>query len=114
LSRLQKIDFFLNGLTLKYVKAPTIVLDTANKMTNKTLITMVVIYVFELMLFRLVIVKWLVGTMAAMEIKIKKLSTLVRELFMKLLLKWMTYRTIKFRSITIIRILKISRGTEML
>jgi hypothetical protein len=114
LSRLQKTDFFLNGLTLKYVKAPTIVFDMANKMANETLIKMAVIYASELMLFRLVIVKWLVGTMADMEIKIRKLRALVMELFMKLLLKWMAYRTIKFRSITIMRILKISRGTEML
>jgi hypothetical protein len=54
-----------------------------------------------------------VGTITIIEMKIKRLRTFVRELFIKLLLKWTMYRTISSKLITMIMILKISRGIEV-
>jgi hypothetical protein len=113
LSRLQKTDFFLKGLTLKYVKAPTITSEIRDRMANKTLMIIEDIYVAELIFVRLLIVKWVVGTIVTMEMKIKRLRAFVRELFMKLLLKWIMYRTISSKLITMIMILKISSGIEV-
>ena len=80
---------------------------------NKMLMIIVDICVPESMFLRLAIVKWVVGTITIMEMKIKRLRAFVRELFIKLLLKWIKYKETSSKLITMIMILKISSGIEV-
>jgi hypothetical protein len=84
-----------------------------DRTANKTLMIIVDIDVPELIFLRLVIVKWVVGTITIMEMKIRRLRAFVRELFIKLLLKWITYKETSSKLITMIMILKISSGIEV-
>lgn len=110
LSKLQKRDFFLKGLILKYVNTPTIAISIVT-ITEKVMLT-ASYYVVESFVinFKEVITRWDLSTNKRWFSNIKKFNSLVSTLFSIELLKWISVNTMSTMPSIMKNILKIESG----